>query len=205
MVQASYSCGTGCKNIPLWLKITYTAIVCVIVPFYWREYGPENFLWFSDIALLAMVPALWLENRLISSMMAVSVLLLEAVWMLSFLTGGMITDLAAYMFDPSLPLWLRGLSLFHFPMPLVILYVLWKIGYDTRAIYCQSGLLLAVIPLTRLVSEKEDNINWVFRPEWLAGILSAHMYLLLLTLGLIICVYLPSHYLLKRLFGQTSA
>jgi len=56
--------------IPLWLKIAYTLFVCLIVPIYWRRYGPANFLWFSNIALLATVPALWLESALLASMMA---------------------------------------------------------------------------------------------------------------------------------------
>lgn len=51
--------------IPLGLKIVYTLFVCELVPIYWRQYGPDNFLWFSDIALLAIVPALWLENALL--------------------------------------------------------------------------------------------------------------------------------------------
>ena len=57
--------------IPLWLKIGYTLMAAVIVPAYWRAYGPVNFLWFSDIALLAMAAALWLKSRLLASMMAV--------------------------------------------------------------------------------------------------------------------------------------
>jgi len=42
--------------IPLGLKIVYTLFVCALVPIYWRQYGAANFLWFSDIALLAFVP-----------------------------------------------------------------------------------------------------------------------------------------------------
>src|SRR5436190_20997191 len=63
--------------IPLWLKIAYTLFLCVLVPAYWRlaDAGPRNFLWFSDIALLATGVALWLENGLIVSTMAVGVLL----------------------------------------------------------------------------------------------------------------------------------
>jgi hypothetical protein len=60
--------------IPLGLKIIYTLFVYALVPIYWRQYGPANFLWFSDIALLALVPALWLENALLVSTLAISVL-----------------------------------------------------------------------------------------------------------------------------------
>src|SRR5204863_3069824 len=75
-----------CAVISLGLKIGYTLFVCVLVPIYWRQYGPANFLWFSDIALLAMVPALWLENALIASTMAVSIIFFEAIWNIDFFT-----------------------------------------------------------------------------------------------------------------------
>jgi hypothetical protein len=55
--------------IPLWLKITYSAYVAVTLPVYYKKYGPANFLWFSDIALITTVAALWLESSLLASMM----------------------------------------------------------------------------------------------------------------------------------------
>jgi hypothetical protein len=67
-----------------WIKIPYTIFVCVLVPVYWVERGPANFLWLSDIALLATVPALWMENRFLTSMMAVGVLLPELAWNMDF-------------------------------------------------------------------------------------------------------------------------
>src|SRR5262249_975756 len=96
--------------IPIGLKIIYTLFVCVLVPIYWRQYGPANFLWFSDIALLALVPALWFENALLVSMMAISVVFFEALWNLDFFfqlaTGKSLIGLSAYMFDPKIPLFI---------------------------------------------------------------------------------------------------
>ena len=123
--------------IPLGLKIIYTLYVCVVVPIYWRRYGPANFLWFSDIALLALVPALWLENALLVSMMAISVVLFEVLWNLDFFfrlsTGKSLIGLSAYMFDPKIPLFIRGLSCFHIILPLLLLWTLHRLGYDWRA------------------------------------------------------------------------
>ncbi len=35
---------TGASNgIPLWVKLGLTAFVCVLVPYYWHDYGPTNF------------------------------------------------------------------------------------------------------------------------------------------------------------------
>jgi hypothetical protein len=111
--------------IPLGLKIVYTLFVCALVPVYWRQYGLANFLWFSDIALLALVPALWLENALLVSMMAVSVVFFEALWNADFFfqlsTGRSLIGLSAYMFDPKIPLFIRGLSCFHIVLPPLLL------------------------------------------------------------------------------------
>ena len=54
-------------QIPLWIKIAYTLFICVLVPVYWVQYGPGNFLWFSDIALFVTAAALWLETRRINT------------------------------------------------------------------------------------------------------------------------------------------
>jgi len=122
--------------IPLALKIIFTLFVCALVPIYWRQYGPENFLWFSDIALLALVPALWLESALLASMLAISVVFFEVVWNIDFFfrvfTGKSLVGLSAYMFDPNIPLFIRGLSGFHIVLPLVLLWMLHRLGYDQR-------------------------------------------------------------------------
>ncbi len=62
-------------------------------------------------ALLALVPALWLKNALLVSMMGISVVLLEGLWNIDFFfrlsTGKSLIGLSAYMFDPKIPLLLR--------------------------------------------------------------------------------------------------
>ena len=68
-------------QIPLWVKLGYTLFVAVLVPIYLRHYGPANFLWFSDVALLATVPGLWAESSLILSAMTVAVGLPEILWL----------------------------------------------------------------------------------------------------------------------------
>ncbi|RWK70226.1 MAG: hypothetical protein EOR45_35080, partial [Mesorhizobium sp.] len=82
---------------PLWITLPYTLFVAVLTPVYWLRYGPGNFLWFSDIALFAVLIALWTGSRLLYSMMAVGVLPLEFAWLADFVTGGKLTGLAAYM------------------------------------------------------------------------------------------------------------
>jgi len=40
--------GPVAARAPLWLRIGLTVFVAFLVPYYWRHYGPQNFLWLSD-------------------------------------------------------------------------------------------------------------------------------------------------------------
>ena len=191
--------------IPLGLKVAYAIFVCALVPIYWRQYGPTNFLWFSDIALLALVPALWLENTLLVSMVAISVVFFEALWNIDFffrlLTGKSLIGLSAYMFDPAIPLFIRGVSGFHIVLPLLLLWMLHELGYDQRAFLWQTIVALVVLPLSYLVSNAQENVNWVYgfgqNPQ---RILPAPLFVMLLMLLFPLAVYLPTHLLFARIF-----
>jgi hypothetical protein len=196
--------------IPLGLKVGYTIFVCALVPIYWREYGPANFLWFSDIALLALVPALWLENALLVSMLAISVVFFEALWNLDFFfrlaTGKSLIGLSAYMFDPGIPLFIRGLSSFHIVLPLLLLWMLHRLGYDHRAFLWQTIVALVVLPLSYRVSNARENVNWVYGlGEKRQRILPAPLFLILLMLLFPLAVYLPTHLLFARIFRAAGS
>lgn len=188
--------------LPLWLKISYTLLVCIVVPVYWRDLGPTNFLWFSDIALILMVPALWLESRFLSSTMAVGVLVLEIAWFIDFIAGGSLLQIAAYMFsegDP--PMHIRVLSgAFHMALPPTILFMLHRLGYDPRALPAQALLASAVLPITFLTTDPADNINWVFGPAQPQDLIPSVWYLLTLYAAFIFILYIPSHFAFKKLF-----
>jgi hypothetical protein len=196
--------------IPLSLKITYTIFVCALVPIYWRQYGPANFLWFSDIALMVLVPALWLENALLVSMMAVSVVFFEALWNIDFffqlVTGKSLIGLSAYMFNPEIPSFIRGLSCFHIVLPLLLLWALYRVGYDQRAFVWQTVVALVVLPLSYLVSNRRENVNWVYgfgqNPQ---RILPGPVFVILLMLLFPLLVYLPTHLLFARIFRAAGA
>ena len=63
--------------LPLWLKLAYSAFVAVLVPSYWHAYGPTNFLYFCDVALLMTLVALWREDSLFASMPLVGILVVQ--------------------------------------------------------------------------------------------------------------------------------
>ena len=193
-------------NHDLWIKVAYTVLVAVIIPVYWRHHGWRNFLWFSDIALFATGAALWLESSLLVSMMAVAVLLPELLWSVSFFArlvfGVRVTDLAGYMFDPRKPLFLRALSLFHIVLPAVILWMLHRVGYDTRALVMQTAVAWIVLPITYAVLRPQDeNINWVRGLGKPQHFLAPRVYLVLLMVAFPVCIYVPTHWMLQAFFG----
>src|SRR5262249_7045208 len=118
------------------LKLGYTAFVAIMVPYYWYTYGPTNFLYFCDVAVLMTLVALWWESPLLISMAAVGILLPQTIWIIDFfteLTGQELTGMTAYMFKQELSLFARGLSLFHLWLPLLLVWLVWRLGYDRRA------------------------------------------------------------------------
>lgn len=191
--------------VPRWLKLAYAIGVPVIVVVYWREYGPSNFLWLSDITLFCTALALLTENRLLASMPAVGVLPLEIAWTLDFIAGGQLIGLAAYMFDPQYPLYLRGLSLFHLALPPTLLWLLYRLGYDRRAPIAQTAVTWIVLTLSYALTAPAKNINWVFGPgnepqQTLHPLLYFGLELVLIPLAVI----WPMHMLLNRLFGRSA-
>jgi hypothetical protein len=192
--------------IPLWIKISYTLFTVITVAVYAVRYPLGNFLWFSDIALVLTVPALWLESSLLASMMAVGVLLPEAFWNVGFfgrlLTGKRLAGLTDYMFDVQKPLYLRALSLFHVLLPILLLWMIARLGYTRKALIAQTVLAWTVLPLTFWLTEPEQNVNWVFGPPSVQrSRLSAILYLGFLMVAFPVLVYLPTHVLLRALFG----
>ena len=193
---------------PLWLKLAATIPVVIILGIYWIKYGPGNFLWFSDIAMIGAVSALWLENSLIASTQTVAVLLPELVWNISFfgqlLTGKRVTGLTDYMFEPQRPLYLKALSLFHVPLTPLLVWIVWRLGYDPRALVAAALMCWIVLPLCYWFTSPQRNVNWVRGPGG-EGTVQKFMpplawvgFLMFVVFPLI---YLPTHFLLKTLFS----
>jgi len=191
------------REIPLSVCVPYTLFVGILVPVYWRYYGPANFLWFSDLALLITLAAVWLESPLLASMQALSVGLLELVWIADFVArlvlGVRLVGMTDYMFKAQIALLVRGLSLFHVVLPLLLFGLVYRLGYDKRAWMAQALLAWAVLLACYAFTERSQNINWVFGPGKPQQWMSPRLYLLVLMISLPVCIYLPTHFLLQAL------
>jgi hypothetical protein len=198
------------RRMPLWLKIGTSFYVAVLVPSYWITYGPTNFLWFSDVALLVTAAALWLESSFLASMTAVGVLVPELLWSFDFLfrllTGIEVTGGAAYMFNPEIPVGLRGLALFHLGLPLLLVEMLYRLGYDRHAWIAQTLLAWVIFPLSYLWSPPGENINVVRGFAWLPydrALSSLGPVVAMVVAPLLL--YLPTHLILSRIFANPAA
>lgn len=190
------------RTIPLWVKSLYTMFVGAIAVTYACTHDLTNFLWFSHLILLASAVAIWLENRLLVSMLAVGGLLPELGWNIDFwvgvAAGGSVTGATGYMFDAQAVLWRRAISLFHVALPPVLLWMVSRTRYDRRALPAQTVVCWVVLIVTYVVTDPDDNINWAFGPVEAQAQVHSLLYLAALMLFFPIGFYLPTHLLLGK-------
>jgi hypothetical protein len=192
--------------------------MAVLIPTYWVNYGPTNFLYFCDMALILTWIGLWLESPLLVSMPAVGILAPQLLWAVDFalnLFGVRLTGMTDYMFNAGSPLFLRGLSLFHGWLPLLLLYLVFQLGYDRRAFLAWTALawILMLVSYFLLPAPRPDagllpvNVNYVFglsekaAQAWLPG----WAWLSLMMIGLPLAMFLPTHLALTRWRGPAAA
>ena len=190
--------------------------LAVIVPVYWHTYGLTNFLWFCDAALLLTVAGMWLESSLLISMCSVGILLPQCLWLADFgsnLLGIHLLGLTGYMFDPQLPLFTRGLSLFHGWLPLLLVWLLVRLGYDKRALSAwtalAAGLVFVCYFFTPPAGAHLANPNTPINLNYLYGFndqqpqtwVNQDLYVILWFGALWLVAFLPTHLALRKIFA----
>lgn len=188
-------------RVPLWLKIGWTIWLLVWAPLYWRQYGAQNFLFFCDIGNVLVGVGLWLESPLIFSWVACGLLLFQGLYIIDLagavLTQGHVIGGTEYMFDPGLSLTIRMLSLFHVAMPPLLLWLIWRLGYDSRGWKLQTATAWVILPINYFWRPEKD-VNWargLFFHEQHA--IPGWIYLLLYLIVVPACVYYPTHLFLN--------
>jgi hypothetical protein len=172
-------------------------------------------LFFCDIALFVTLAAIWKESSLLASMAGVGILLPQAIWMADFLgsmAGLPLTNMTAYMFDTKYSLFVRGLSFFHFWLPILLVFLIWRLGYDARAFKNWTLLAWTVLficfffmPAPPAPADTPDlivNINYVhgFSTKEPQSLLPPFAWFGGLLVVLPVAVFLPTHLVLKRFF-----
>lgn len=194
-------------SIPLWVKIAATVWVAFWFPIYFDYYGFANFLHLSDIAIALTVIGLWTSSSLLISSQAVSVLIGETLWCIDVLwtvaLGHHLIGGTEYMWDHQYPFWLRLMSLYHFVLPVLLVWAVARLGYNRRGLKLQAGIGAAALVAGRIWGQK-DNINFAFHDpifHWAWG--PAPVHLLVMFAGMILLDYLPTHWVLARFFCRS--
>ena len=191
-------------TFPLWLKIVVTLFYLYISRGTWQQYSALNFLWFSHIGFMGAVLALWLENRLLASMMLLNTFVADGVgWTLDLLaalvSGRHPFGATAYMFDQHIPIFVRGLSLFHVVVPALLMWMVYKLRYDRRALAAQILFCWLVLLVCVLFTAPSLNINCVWGPgTQRQTLLPAWLYFVILMAYAPLAFYLGVHLLLRR-------
>jgi hypothetical protein len=199
------------NRVPLWLKFAHTAFMIVLVPVYWYYYGPTNFLYFCDVSLFLILVGIWIDSPLLISMCAVGLIAPQTLWVVDFVLnffGVSLVGMTDYMFKHENSLFLRGLSLFHGWIPFLLLYLVWRVGYDTRALVAWTLLAWVLILVCFFFMPPPHpnpgltpvNINYVWGPSDNAAQTWVHPYVWVagLMIGMPLILFLPVHLLLKR-------
>jgi hypothetical protein len=193
-------------RIPLWLKVAWTACVMAWIPLYWRQYGLQNFLFFCDLGNLFLAAALWLESPLLFSWQATGLLLFQTLFTIdlvgALVSGRHLIGGTEYMFDAHVPLGIRLLSLFHVVTPPLLLWAIWRLGYDRRGWRYQTLTAWIVVPINYFWRPEQD-VNWAPGPffreqQAMPGLLYLLAYLLIVPA----VVYFPTHRFLLWLAGR---
>lgn len=200
------------SRVPLWLKIIWTLWLMVWVPVYWRQYGAQNFLFFCDIGNLLIGVGLWLESSLIFSWVACGLLLFQSLYTIdltsALLTGHHLIGGTEYMFDPHLSLFIRLLSLFHIVTPPLLLWAIWRMGYDPRGWKLQTLTAWIAVPISYFWHPEQD-VNWARGPFFHEQhSMPGWAYLVGYLVVVPPCIYLPTHSFLlwlTRRWSRSSA
>jgi hypothetical protein len=186
--------------------------MCVLIPVYWFYYGPTNFLYFCDVALILTWIGLWLESSFLVSMCAVGILIPQLFWVLDFVLhifGLHFTGMTGYMFQADHSLFLRFLSLFHGWLPFLLIYLVRKLGYKRRALPAWTLLAWSLLIICYFFTPPAQpdagltpvNINylWGFDDNAVQTWMPENIWLAILFFGLPLLFFLPSHFVLKRI------
>ena len=217
-VSVSNLDGLPKARVPVALKLGYTAFCLVLIWCYLRSYGPTNFLYFCDQALLITLVGMWLESPLLISMAAVGIIAPQLVWVVDFIAtalGHPLTGMTGYMFDATHPLLLRSLSGFHGWLPFLLIFLVARLGYDLRAlrawtVWAVATLLVCffLMPPPRLNAGLTPvNINYVWGMSDAAAQtwMPCWAWLAALVIGLPLALFFPTHLALSRWMPRAAA
>jgi hypothetical protein len=201
--------GTGRAEVAFpilrWVALGW---LLVWTPVYWRAWGWQNFFHLCDIAVILSCLGIIAGNRLLISSQCVAAIVPQAIWCFEICwrlaTGRVFFGGAEYMWDPSVPVFVRTLSLFHVALPIVLIYAVARTGYDRRGLSLQIAIAGATLVISRAFGPTL-NLNYafvepLFHRTW--GPAAVHLAAVLAFISTVF--YLPVHLMLAKFFARTG-
>ena len=125
--------------------------------------------------------------------------------------------MTSYMFDSKLPIFVRALSSFHGWLPFLLVWGVWRLGYDRRAFVgwtiASTVILLTsffLAPRPPAPAENPDlavNINYVHGLSYTTPqtVMRPWLWLSIMIVGFPIVFYLPAHLVFRALIPPPAA
>jgi hypothetical protein len=184
------------------------AFLAVYLPAYTLAYGLANFLFLCNLTAILAAIGIWTCHRVLLSSQAVAILLVSTVWTLDvagrIVLGRHLIGGTEYMWDPQWPLFTRLLSAYHVVLPITLVLVLRRIGYDKRGYRLQCAIALAAVSAGRFFGP-QANINNSFADPFLKRSWGGPVAHVAVVAGFLVLVAYPvSHMALTRLLRPRS-
>ena len=177
----------------------WVALIWVLVwfPLYTWFWGWQNMLHLCDVSVVVACLGLWFRSSLLVSSQALLSPLVGVLWTLDvswrIVTGHHLFGGTEYMWDTHYALWLRLLSCFHIGLPIVLLWALFVLGYDRRALPLQTAITGAVLICSRFL-HPQFNMNYAFQDPLLHRAWGpAPEHLVIILAGCIAIFFYPTH------------
>ena len=195
-------------DIPASTRWIFTAWVVFWVAVVLANQGPQNFFWLCNIAQFIILYAIWRGDRLLFSSQAGVVILVGLVWAIDFtiaiaLGGRSPTGFTAYMFDDDYSLLTRVVSLYHVGLPVFVIRLLPRMGYDDRGPWLQSAIGVLGILGSWLFTEPVRNVNVVYHPFGIELFETVELlWIGLLIVGYPLVLFFPGHFLVRAILRR---
>lgn len=190
-----------------WLALAW---LVVFVPAWYAAYGAWHFLFLCNLGVLLTCAGLVFAKPLLLSSQAIAapgiagLWLLDAGWRLA--SGTHLHGGTAYMWDDSIPALVRAMSLYHLAWPVLLAWCLHRGGYDRRGLALQLAIAAAVFVVGLTLAPASENLNYVVAAPGASPAQAQPALRALANYAILAgAIYLPTHWLLRRVFASPRA
>jgi hypothetical protein len=183
-----------------WLTLSWLALY---LPVYTQAYGVWHFFQLCNAGLIISCFAILSRQQLFISSQALGSSGIGLFWVADQLawigTGQPLHGGTAYLWQSSIPPLARILSIYHVVLPLILLWIVYRRGYERRAWLLQCSILAGTGLIGVWFAPATENINYVFYwPDETVSYTISWPRLITMFLVVSCALYWPLHRLLMH-------